>query len=207
MLAIAGRSPDRPCGCIPAATRSTCVKRSIETTRTSCSTRSTPRAGRCTRHRAPRCKPTFGGVVTTRPPGRAPERDGAGRTTWSSFDHDGNAGGRARHRVDVSLALPRQRVPQPPPLRLEKGERPPHLVLRAGADSTATSERKPVPSVETQPDRGEEQQPGQRRRSRACNHKPAQRGDDASQARFAGVSEPAILLTACVVHPATASSP
>jgi hypothetical protein len=33
-----------------------------------------------------------------------------------------------------------------------------------------------------------------------------QRGDDASQARFAGVREPAILLTAGVAHAATASS-
>jgi len=39
-------------GRIPAAARSTCVKRSIETTRTSCSTRSTPRAR--TRHMMPR---------------------------------------------------------------------------------------------------------------------------------------------------------
>ncbi len=38
-----------------------------------------------TRRRAPRCEPTFAGVVTARPPARAPERDGAGRTTGSSF--------------------------------------------------------------------------------------------------------------------------
>jgi hypothetical protein len=48
--------PDQPLegarGRIPAATRRTCVKRSIETTRTSCSTRSTPRAR--TRHITPR---------------------------------------------------------------------------------------------------------------------------------------------------------
>jgi hypothetical protein len=115
------------------------------------------------------------------------------------LDRDGNAGGHDRHRVDVSLALPRQRVPKPPPLRLERGERALHLGLRVGADSTPASERKPVPSVETQPNRGEEQQPAERRRSRARDHKSEQRGDDASQARFAGVRKTAILLAARVV--------
>ena len=65
----------------------------------------------------------------------------------------------------MSLALPRQRVPKPPPLRLQRRERGLHLVLRVGADTTATSERKPVPSVETQTYGCEEQQPDERRRS------------------------------------------
>src|SRR5664280_701740 len=98
------------------------------------------------------------------------------------LDRDRNAGGRDRHRVDVSPALPRQRVPQPPALRPEGGERALHLVLRASAYSTATSERKPVASVETQP------------------------GDHASQRRLSGVREPAILLATRVVHAAIASS-
>ena len=51
-LAPAGRSLEGASGRIPAAARSTCVKRSIETIRTSCSTRSTPRAR--TRHMTPR---------------------------------------------------------------------------------------------------------------------------------------------------------
>jgi len=46
------------------------------------------------------------------------------------LDRDGDPAGRDRHRVDVTLALPRQRVPKPPPLRLESGERALHLVLR-----------------------------------------------------------------------------
>jgi hypothetical protein len=122
------------------------------------------------------------------------------------LDRDDDADRRDRHRVDVSPALPRQRVPKPPPLGLERGERALHLVLRAGADSTATSERKPVSSVETQPYGWQKQQPGDRRRSRARDHKSEQRGDDASQARFAGVREPAILLATRVVHAAIASS-
>ena len=90
-------------------------------------------------------------------------------------------------------------MPQPPPLRLERGERALHLVLRAGADSAATGERKPVTSVVAKSDRAEEQQSGERRRSRAQDHEPEQRDDDAAQGRFAGVDEPAILLTARVV--------
>ena len=105
----------------------------------------------------------------------------------------GNAGGRDRHRVDVPLTLPRQRVPKPPPLRLERGERALHLVFRAGADTTATSERKPAPSIETQPDGRENQQPAERRRSRDRNREPEQPDDDAFQRRLSGVREPAVL--------------
>src|ERR1019366_9801057 len=83
------------------------------------------------------------------------------------LDRDRHAGGGDRHRVDLSPALPWQRVPKPPALRLEGGERTLDIILRAGADSTATSGRKPVPSVETEPDGREEQQPAERRRSRA----------------------------------------
>jgi hypothetical protein len=46
---------------------------------------------------------------------------------------------------------------QPPALRLDGSERALHLILRASADSTATSERKPVASGETQPDSREQQ--------------------------------------------------
>ena len=80
------------------------------------------------------------------------------------LDRDRHAGGGDRHRVDVSPASPWQRVPKPPALRLEEGERAMHLVLRAGADSTAIRERKPVPSAEPQPYGCEEQQPAERRR-------------------------------------------
>jgi hypothetical protein len=40
--------------------------------------------GRGTRRQARRCAPIFAGVVTARPPARAPERDGQRRTTWST---------------------------------------------------------------------------------------------------------------------------
>lgn len=97
-------------------------------------------------------------------------------------------------------------MPKAPPLRPERGECALNLVLREGADSTATSERKPVPSVDTQPDRGEEQQPAERRCTRTRDDQPEQPGDDASQRRPSGVREPAILLATRVVHAATASS-
>ena len=54
-VAAPDRALDGTSGRIPAAARSTCVKRSIETTRTSCSTSSTPRAR--TRQMMPRAPP------------------------------------------------------------------------------------------------------------------------------------------------------
>jgi hypothetical protein len=97
------------------------------------------------------------------------------------LDRDRHAGGSDRHRVDISAALPGQRVPKPPALRLEGGERALDLVLRASADPTATSKRKPVASPEAQPDGRQKQQRGERRRSRPRGREPEQRGDGASQ--------------------------
>ena len=45
------------------------------------------------------------------------------------LDRDRDAGRGDRDRVDVSPALPPQRVPQPPPLRHEGGKRVLHLVF------------------------------------------------------------------------------
>ena len=150
-LAAADPALDAAPVLIPAATRRTCVKRSIETTRTSCSTRSTPRAR--TTHMTPRA-PLRAHLRRRRDKPRRllahPSEMAPVVRSGLRLDRDRNPGRRDRHRVDVSPALPRQRVPKPPPLRLERGERALHLVLRVGADSTATSERKPVPSVETQ---------------------------------------------------------
>ena len=73
--------PDQPndggSGRTPAATRRTCVKRSIETIRTSCSTRSTPRARtrHMTRQGAARAPPSPAAAKAT-PPGRAQGRGG-----------------------------------------------------------------------------------------------------------------------------------
>ena len=61
------------------------------------------------------------------------------------------------------------------------------MAIPPAAIATESMSRKPVPSVETQPDRGEEQQLAEGHRPRARHHKPEQRGDNASQPRFAGV--------------------
>ena len=61
-------------------------------------------------------------------------------------------------------------------------------------------------TVEAQPDGHQEQQPGERRRSRARAHESEQRRDGAGQRRLAGVGEPTVLLAARVAHAATASS-
>jgi hypothetical protein len=111
---------------------------------------------------------------------------------------------------ECAVPGPSSSVPgKPRRLLMHTGEVTPralHLVLGPSADSTAASEPKPVASVEAQPDGREEQQPGERQRSRARTHKSEQRRDGAGQRRLAGVREPAVLLTARMVHAATASS-
>ena len=61
------------------------------------------------------------------------------------LDGEHNSGGRDRQGVDVPPASPRQRVPQPPPVGLERPQRATDLVLRASAD--ARRARDPVPNV------------------------------------------------------------
>jgi hypothetical protein len=202
--------PDQPdeggSGRIPAATRRACVKRSIETIRTSCSTRSTPHAR--TRHMTP----------------GAPLRAHRRRRRDS---HTACSRARARWRpsyvlvlVSIATAIPVGEIasesmspppataanaaaasPPPPAARAHAGRLP-----RARPDPTPTSEREPVARAETQPDGRESQQPAERRRSCDRNRQPEQPGDDASQCRLPGVREPAILLATRVVHAATASS-
>ena len=90
---------------------------------------------------------------------------GARRRSWcSSRLRPRRRWGRSPLSRCLPRPLPGQRVPQPPALRLEGGERTLHLILRlrASADSTTTSKRKPAASVEAQPDGRKEQQPGQR---------------------------------------------
>src|SRR5947207_7134495 len=62
------------------------------------------------------------------------ERSGLG------LDHERDPGRRDRDAVDIAAASVRQRVAQPPAFHLERGERPLHLVLRAGADPAAARE-------------------------------------------------------------------
>jgi len=92
-------------------------------------------------------------------------------------------------------------VPKPPPLRLERGERALHLVLRTSADATTASEGEPVASVDAQPDGHDEEQPGDRRRSRGRDRdrEPEQRQDGATKSRLASADTTAILLAASVV--------
>jgi len=56
------------------------------------------------------------------------------------LDRDGNAARRDRHRVDVSPALPRQRMSQPPALGLQRRKRALNGVLRASPDGAAPSQ-------------------------------------------------------------------
>jgi hypothetical protein len=114
--------------------------------------------------------------------------------------------GRDRHRVDVSLALATAASAEaatPPPgegreraaPRLPGGRR-----LDCDQRAKASAERRD-PALRLRGAAARRAPPLPR-----SGHKPEQRGDDASQARFAGVREPTILLTAGAVHAAPASS-
>jgi len=97
------------------------------------------------------------------------------------LNHNADAGGGNRYRVDVAPTLPGQRMSHPPALRLERRECALDLVLRASANPAATGERKPVEGViEAQPGGREEQQPAERRRSGAPGREPEQHSRDAA---------------------------
>jgi len=83
------------------------------------------------------------------------------------FDRERDAGRGDRDRVYVSSSAPRQRVAQPPAVSFEPGERPLHLVLRAGADPAAAGEHEPVPRMEAETDREQHQNTPDRRRPHA----------------------------------------
>ena len=65
-----------------------------------------------------------------------------------------------RHRVDVSPTLPRQRMPQPPALRLQRCQRALDGVLRAGPDPAPASEREPVARAQAERSGDDEQAHG-----------------------------------------------
>ena len=159
------------------ALRSTGISRSIETTRTFCSSRWTPRArtrqttgtaprrhhrrrrrdshAACSRTRA-RCRSSYVRVLVSIANPTPPRRD--------------------RQRVDVPSSSPRQRVPQPPPLRLKRRQRTPDLVLRASAHAAALGERQPMPGVEPEARvRGRERRRPPRAPPRSRRQAPAAR--------------------------------
>ena len=119
------------------------------------------------------------------------------------LDRYGDPGRGDRQRVNVSPTLPPQRMPQPPALRLQRRERALHVVLRASTDAAATGECEPVASVEPEPERGEEQQPGERRRPGAPDNQREQRRGDAPGRRPAGARQTPVLLSTRVVQPAS----
>ena len=73
------------------------------------------------------------------------------------LNREPDAGRRDRQRVDVPSSSPRQRVPQPPPLRLKRRKHTPDLVLGASSHAAALGERQPMPSVEPERNRSQQQ--------------------------------------------------
>jgi len=117
------------------------------------------------------------------------------------LDRDGNAGRRDRHRIDVSMALPRERVAQPPALRLERCQRVLDGVLRLDPDPAPTSEREPVARAQAKRSGNDEEAIGDETRTHAGSPQAKERGDDRLDARFAGAREPAVLLAPRIVDP------
>ncbi len=90
--------------------------------------------GRDTGLRARRCVPIFAGAVTATPPARAPERDGAGRTTWSSF--------RSRYQSRLGRSPPSQCLPDPASAGNGAAATPPPAAAQAHAARHPPRERR-----------------------------------------------------------------
>ena len=177
------------------------ASRSIDTTSTPASTCSTPRrrarhtTGSAPRlhHRRRRRDQPFRLLEHT---SNVPVLEGFG----FRFDCECHAGGSDRDRVDVPTSAPRQRVAQPPALRLELRERSLHLVLRAGADPAAAGEHEPVPRMEAETDREQQQKTGDRRRPHAREPEAEHRDRSGAGCGRPSPRQPSVLLAACVVH-------
>ncbi len=167
--------------------------------------RPVPRPAREPRTRRPgrRGVPTFAGAATATPPARARQMAPVVRSCLR-LNRDRNAGGRDRHRVDVCLPLPRQRVAQRPPLRLQRRERALDGILRAGADPTPASQRPPATCIKTEPERREEQDACQRVGARVQERHRQEDGGAARRRRGAGPRHAAVLLATRGVHPVPA---
>ena len=93
-----------------------------------------PAHERGTSRQARRCVPTFAGVVTATPPARAPERDGAGRTTWSSS--------RSRPQSRSARSRPSRCLPHPATAANAAAASPPPAAARAHAGRRPPSEHR-----------------------------------------------------------------
>ena len=190
---------ERASGPTPAATRRTCVNRSMDTTTTSCSTRSTSRTR--TRHMTPRrrCVPISGGAVPATPPARGPERDGAGRTSWSwSQSRWRPLGAIATESMSprrCHASECRNRQPRPPAARGRVG-RPPRSERRRGSGPLARTSG--VRTRPARPRRPATPRPAVRRR---CS-RPGARAPpaDCDERRLTGTPDPSVLLASRVVH-------
>ena len=144
------------------------------------------------------------GQRTRDPPEQTAQRRALATTKiGAENDRDRDTRGRDRDGVDVLSSLPGQRMPQPPTLGLQRRERTPHLVLRAGADPTALGEREPVASAEAESDRREEQQPRERHSPRGPDNQREHDRGDAPRRRPAGAENTPVLLSARVIQPAS----
>jgi hypothetical protein len=99
--------------------------------------------------------------------------------TGAENDRERDPRRRDRNAIDITAAAVRQRVTEPPPLRLQRSESVPHLLLRLRPDTAAGGQPHPLASVDEQADRDQQQ------RSRDSPH-ARRRGDDYECARREG---------------------
>jgi hypothetical protein len=91
-------------------------------------------------------------------------------------------------------------MPKAPALRLQRGDRAPDGLLRAGPDATPASEAEPVARGQAKRSGGDEQAHGDESRTHAGGPQAKERGASGPDGRFAGAREPPVLLTPRVVH-------
>jgi hypothetical protein len=182
------------------ALRSTAISRSIETTRTFCSSRWTPRARtRQTTGTAPRRDqpPT---------PARQPCRLVAHPSELAivvrprlRLDREPDAGGIANESMSPR-PCPRQRMTQPPPLRPKRRQRAPDLVLRASTHAAAPGEQQPVAGIQAKSEREHEQDSRRRTAPAPATASASTTAPTLAVAAVASSPEPAVLLAPRVVQ-------
>ena len=117
------------------------------------------------------------------------------------LDREREAGWGNRDAVDIAAPATRERVPQPPPLRLQPAEGSTHRVFGPSPDATAGGQAHPATSVEHQRDHHQRQHSRQGGRADACGGRRQRAGDDRCGAARAGPAQSPGLLTTRKAQP------
>ena len=119
-----------------------------------------------------------GGTATPPSPARRP---GGGRRTCGSWSRGRDP---SRGAVDIPAPARRERVPQPPPLRLQPAEHSSDLSLRLSADPAPSGQAQPAASIDHQPGRNEQEHTRHLESADACGTDRAGAGRQACGRRL-----------------------